>query len=354
VKIRLLILVILLSTRCFSQLGGSGVYSFLDLPIPARTAALGGNTIHIKDEDVSLLFQNPALLNKGMSNSVSFNYIRHFAGINHMYAAYARTFEKAGNFAVGIQNLSYGKFSERDEYGIEQGTFKANDYSFNISYSKQKDSLFSYGITLKTIYSNYYHYTSIGSAIDAGVTYHKARKQFTASVVVSNFGKQWKSYSGNAKEKIIPNFQIGISKKVLKAPFRVMLAYEYLNIWNLTIPDIDGQATTDLFSKETVKKSPAKIWADKFFRHITVATEIIITKNFNLRLGFDYRKRKEMALPDKQGISGFSFGFGFKISKFHLSYAYTHYHVAGRSNNISITTNLSSFVKQTEVVKPAE
>jgi hypothetical protein len=42
---------------------------------------------------------------------------------------------------------------------------------------------------------------------------------------------------------------------------------------------------------------------------------------------------------------GFSYGFGIKISKFHLSYGRATYHLAGASNHFSISTNFSSFYK---------
>ena len=40
---------------------------------------------------------------------------------------------------------------------------------------------------------------------------------------------------------------------------------------------------------------------------------------------------------------GFSWGFGIRISKFHLNYGRASYHLAGASNHFSITTDLSSF-----------
>lgn len=337
---------ILLSLATVAQIGGRAIYSFLELPVPARTAALGGNLIGVKDDDINLSFQNPALLNPSMNNQLSFSYINYIADVNYSYVAYARSFEKIGHFSAGLQNVGYGKFQEADEYGQITGTFKASDMCLNLSYARDIDSLWTYGATLKTIYSNYYKYTSVGNAIDAGLTYFNKRRQFTFSAVLKNFGYQWKTYTGNAREKLPFDFQAGISKKVAKAPFRILMAYENLNKWDLTYSDPNNpEQTEDPFTHETIKKSKFRTGGDKLLRHIVVGTEIIITKNFNLRVGYNYKRQKEMSLPDKKGLAGFSFGLGMKVSKFQISYGFAKYHVAGNSSHITITTNLSSFVK---------
>jgi hypothetical protein len=331
----------------FAQIGGRAIYSFLELPIPARTAALGGNLIGVKDDDINLSFQNPALLNSGMNNQLSLNYINYIADVNYSYVAYARTFNKIGHFAVGMQNVGYGKFQETDEYGVITGTFKASDMCLNLSYAHDLDSSLTYGVALKTIYSNYYKYTSVGSAVDAGLTYHNKKKLFTFSVVLKDFGYQWKTYTGGARERLPFDFQAGISKKVPKAPFRILMAYENINKWDLTYSDPNNPAETeDPFTHEKIKKSKFRTGGDKLLRHIVIGTEVILTKNFNLRIGYNYQRQKEMALPDRKGFAGISFGFGFKVSKFQLSYGFAKYHVAGNSSHITITTNLSSFVRK--------
>lgn len=331
----------------FAQIGGKYVYSFLDLPIPARTAALGGNTIAIKDDDISTTFQNPALLSERTSNSIAFSFVKYLGDVKYGYFAYGRSFKNIGHFAAGIQKVGYGTFSERDEYGRDLGFFHCNDYNFNLSYAYDKDSLFTYGVTLKTIYSQYAQYTSLGNAIDLGATYHKPSKQITVSAVLKNMGYQWKTYTGNNKEKLPFNAQIGASFKVPKAPFRLMAVYDHLNIWDLTYTDPNNPPlTVDPFTKEPIKQHPWKKRMDKVGRHFIFANEIIITKNFNIRVGFNYKRRKELILSDKQGIAGFSFGLGFKISKFHFSYAYSQYHPSFGAHNFSITTNLSSFTRK--------
>ncbi len=353
VKKQVLLLFILVGFNGLAQIGGRYIYSFLDLPIPARTAALGGNTIAIKDDDISTTFQNPALLSERTSNSVAFSFIKYLGDIKYGYVSYGKSIKNIGHFSAGMQQVGYGTFSERDEYGVELGTFKANDYCFNLAYAYDKDTNITYGVALKTIYSKYQQYTSVGNAIDLGFTYHKTKNQFTVSGVLKNLGYQWKTYTGT-KEKMPFNAQIGASFKVPKAPFRLMAVYDHLNVWDLTYSDpANPPLTEDPFTHEPIKEHPWKKRMDKLGRHFIFSNEIIITKNFNLRVGFNYKRRKELILPDKQGVAGFSFGLGFKISKFHFSYAYSQYSPVFASNHFSITTNLSSFMRANKTVAEA-
>jgi hypothetical protein len=186
----------------------------------------------------------------------------------------------------------------------------------------------------------------VGSAVDLGATYHQSKNQTTLSVVVRNIGTQWKTYTGDKREKLPFNAQIGGSFKVPKAPFRLIAVYDHLNMWDLTYTDPNNPpATEDPFTHEPIKQHPFKNYMDRLGRHFIIANEIIITKNLNLRVGFNYKRRKELILPDKQGIAGFSFGLGFRVSKFHFSYAYSQYSPAFGAHNFSITTNLSSFTR---------
>ncbi|MBS1635273.1 MAG: type IX secretion system protein PorQ [Bacteroidetes bacterium] len=335
-----------------AQIGGTKTFRFLDLPIPARANALGGNgTMAIWDDDINLSYSNPALLNHNCNNQFAFNYVNYVADLNYGNFAYAHHFKKVGTFAAGIQYFNYGKFDGRDEYDEQTGKFNAADYSLNLSLSRpiSKDSCFSVGITAKTIYSHYDQYYSFGSAFDFGITYHN-KHQLTASIVAKNYGKQWRPYSGKdgVKESLPADLQIGISKKIPKAPFRLIAVYDQLMKWDLTyVSPLDEANQIDPFTNEPAKKrTKSQIWGDKFIRHITIASEIIVTKNFNLRVGYNFMRGKEMKLPDKKGVNGLSLGLGFKIYKFQFSYAFSKYNIVGNSHTFSIATSLANFTKK--------
>lgn len=345
-----------ISTVSLAQIGGSKIFRFLDLAIPARSAALGGATIAIWDDDVNLMYANPALLNPNASKQLALNYVNYVADMNFGNVAYAQQIKKHGTLGVGLQFFSYGKFDGRDEYDLETSTYKAADYSFNVSFARpiNKDSTLSIGVGLKTIYSHYESYTSLANAVDLGLTYHD-KKNFTVSLLAKNYGRQWKSFSENGPKETLPfDMQLGISKKVPKAPFRLLLQYDQLLKWDLTYVDpLAEENQIDPFTNEPIVKTKKQLrnekikkGLDKFGRHITLGTEVILTKNFNIRVAYNFRTGKEMSLPDKKVANGLSLGVGLKIYKFHLNYAFSKYALTGNTHTIGITTNFRYFAKK--------
>ena len=347
---------VLCSTLSFAQIGGTKTFSFLDLPIPARSNALGGATIAIWDKDVNLGYSNPALLNPSCSKQLGFNYTNFVADLNYGNFMYAHQLKKYGTFAAGLQYFNYGKFDGRSEYDIELGNFNAADYSLNLSFAKtvNKDSTLSIGVALKTLYSHYDIYSSYGSAVDVGLTYHD-KKNLVISLLAKNYGKQWKTFSKNGQPEALPqNVVIGISKKVAKAPFRIILQYDQLLKWDLTYvnpqtatSDIDPFTNKPIVkTKKQIRNDKVKTGLDKFGRHLILGTEVLIGKNIIIRVAYNFRRGKEMALPDVKKVNGLSLGFGFKVYKFHLDYAYSKYALTGNAHTIGITTNFGDFNKK--------
>jgi hypothetical protein len=327
-----------------SQVGGNNTYEFLNLPISARVSALGGNLLTARDNDLNVALVNPSLLTDSMDNNVALSYINYFADVNYGYAAYAKKIKKIGVLSAGIQYLDYGKFTRADEIGNTDGTFFANEMSLNISYARNiLDSNFYVGVTLKTIYSHLESYTSLGSAIDLGAIYSKPKQGFAVAAVIKNIGRQWTTYTGH-REKLPFEVQLGISVKPKHVPFRLSLEYENLEKWDLTYIDPSNPPLTeDPLTGEPIKQKKYKVTGDKFMRHLVIGGEFIITKNFFLRGGYNYQHRTELMIPEKRGLSGFSVGFGLRIYKFHFSYARAAYHLAGASNNFSISFDINSF-----------
>lgn len=324
-----------------AQIGGNNTYEFLNLALPARVIALGGTLISVKDNDINLSFQNPSLLDSAMHNSISLSYVDYFADIKYGYVGYAHRVRNIGNFSAGLQFFDGGVFTEADVTGTITGQFTASEYSFNLGYSRPVDTIFAVGATIKTIYSKLGEYTSHGNALDVGAVYNNRRKLYSMGLVIKNIGRQWKNYHiGN--EPMPFEIQLGYSKKIEHAPFRINFTLTHLEKWDLTYTDPSIPAT-DPITGAPVKKSKFSRFSDKLARHFVFGGEIIISKNFHLRTGYNYKLRKEMKLENQPGIAGFSFGFGLKISKFHLSYGYARYHAAGGPNHFTISTKLSDF-----------
>ncbi len=336
------VLLLLIGQAGMAQKGGESTYSFLGLTNAARIAALGGEVVSLMDDDINLVFHNPALLTPGMHNNLSLNYVNYFAGVNFGYASYAYSADEIGNFAAGMHYVNYGTFDRTDELGESQGTFRASEYALNLFYSRSfLDSALTAGVNLKPIYSSLEQYSSFGLALDLGVTYHLSKSLTTFGLVFKNMGAQITSYTTN-RERLPFEIQAGVTQGLAHAPFRFTLTLQHLERWDLSYTLQDDDVS---FSGSDDDKSGFDEFADKLMRHVVLSTEFLLGKNFHIDLGYNYKRRKEMMVSSRPGMVGFSAGFGFRVSKFHFSFGRASYHLAGGTSHFSLTTNLSEFYR---------
>lgn len=337
------LLAICLALFCFNtqgQTGGNSTYAFLNLNSAARVAALGGNQIAVKDHDLNLGFYNPSLLDSSVSGQFALSYINYFTDINYGFASYAKHYEGVGTFAATLNYLDYGDFQLADETGEVLGTFSAGDYALTMGYGCKMDSMFSVGANLKFIYSALEQYNSFGMAADISGTYYNKQRKLVLAGVMKNMGAQLKTYAG-VRESLPFEIQLGLTKQLKHAPLRIGLIAENLQKWDLTGPETEVEEQIDPLTGLPVENKEW-VFGDRLMRHIVVNAEILLTENFHVRLGYNYRRRQELKLNDKPGTVGISWGFGMRISKFHLSYGRAAYHQAGASNHFSVTTRLPS------------
>lgn len=327
----------------FSQ-AGSSVYQFLDLPVSSRLAALGGTNISLRDNDINFAFQNPSLLTSETHNTLSLNMANYLSDISFGSVAYGRTFGKDNYMAVGIQYVDYGKFGEYTELNDSVGTFTAKDYALSIMYARPLTTNISVGATLKPIYSVFEHYTSFGVAMDAGINYTSNDKLFGAGLVLRNIGTQLKGYysdyNGQHFEPLPFDIQLGLTKKLLHAPLRFSLTLNKLNQWDLSYQSTNQQTTSISGVIEPQKRIS---FVDMAFRHTIFAAEFVPSKNFYLTVGYNHRRHQEMKMDGFKTMSGFSFGGGLKLYKFHVGFGMTQFQKGNYSYQFSISTALNEF-----------
>ncbi|MCK4639193.1 MAG: hypothetical protein KAT33_07210, partial [Bacteroidales bacterium] len=141
--------------------------------------------------------------------------------------------------------------------------------------------------------------------------------------------------------------QLGLSKRLKHLPFRYSILITHLEKWDLTYEDPNNPSEgTDPITGEPNKKNGFEEFGDKLMRHIVIGGEFLITKNFSVRLGYNYQRRQELKVDSKLSTVGFSWGLGLRISKFHFSYSRSAYHLVGSPNYITITSCLSDFVSK--------
>jgi len=342
-KTLVIIFLIAFAINSYSQIGGTATYKFLDLPTSARVSALGGNNISIADDDLNLVYNNPALLDSSMANTLTMSYVNYFTDINWGYASYAFKTKKLGTIAVGMHYVDYGKFTRADEFGNKNGNFYASEYALNIFWAYQIDSFWTAGVNFKPILSVLESYNSFGLAFDFGINYNRPKKGFSSAFVIKNLGSQIKPYYGTNYEPLPFDLQLGMTKKLAHAPFRFSILAQHLQKPNLnyTVPENENIVHFD--NQTDTKENITLKYSDMAMRHLIIGLEFIPAKAFTVNLGYNHQRRQELKLTNKAGFSGFSYGFGINLKKFYIGYGRANYHLAGASNNFSIRINFNEF-----------
>lgn len=340
------ILPLVFCTIGYAQLGGKHAYEFLNLTSSPRVAALGGKFLTSYDDDLSLVYHNPSLLNSAMNEHLSFNYVGYFAGVKYGNVTYARKFREKNTIAIGVQYINYGEFTAAEPNGVITGSFTAAEYAFNLVYAHPIDSFFSIGADLRPILSIYEKYQSFGVSTDWGITYHHPHKLYTIALVMRNLGTQIKPYYDYTYERLPFEIQVGFTQQLKYAPFRFSITAQHLETPDMSIPDFGAkESSSNALSQAKEKRKIEKI-ADITMRHLIFGVEFVPFKNFYLRAGYNYQRRQELKIATRVSGVGFSWGFGISISRFKISYGRATYHLAGASNHFSVATDLSSFYRK--------
>ena len=342
----LVFLIIFQATRLFAQVHSQSSFRFVNLVTSPRAAGFGGNMINVKDNDLSLAYANPALLNPAMDNQVSFSYLNYIAGINYGMFSYAKDVKDVGTFAVNMQFVGYGTFDETDNTGAVIGSFSANQTGINLAGSRQINERFSAGAQLKFLFSNFERYSAFGMGIDIAGTYHIEEEFLTTSLVFKNIGYQLSAYyDGGDKEPLPFEIQLGVSKKMKHAPFRLSLVLENLQQWDLSYIDPNLIGKTDPLTGEQIEIKEAS-FGKKLMLHTVFGLELVFSKNIMVQLGYNYRRREELKTDQKPGLSGFSFGVGAKFGAFKISYALSSFNQAGAANHFGLALFFNEMKKE--------
>lgn len=331
-----------------AQIGGENVYTFTTLPHTARVAALGGNLITVKDDDVALAYHNPAVLNPSMHHNLTFNHAFYLADINHGYFGYGNHIDKINTtFHGSVQYAAYGDFNLTDPTGTVNGTFSANEYAVTIGAGRQYNERLSFGANLKFLNSQFEAYQSVGIAGDAAVFYSDTAKRFTATLLFKNMGSQITTFQPDNFESLPFDMQIGISKRLKHLPLRFSVIVHNLHRWNIRYNDPNIDEPVFIFGEDPEEEEPKEesYFVDNLARHFIFNGEFLLgaKQNFRMRIGYNHLRRGELTVPNTVSLAGFNFGVGLKINRFRIDYGRSVYHLAGGANQLTISTNLNEF-----------
>lgn len=290
------------------------VYSFLRLPVSAHVAALGGDNITIDDDDPTLIFHNPALINQVSDKSLNLNFMTYMEGAKTASASFIKAYKERATWGVAAQYMDYGSIKETTVDNVETGSFSARDIALAGTFAYMLNNSFSGGITARFVSSHIASYSSLAVAVDLGLNYMDEERGWSLSAVAKNLGGQIKAYDDDF-ERIPLDLQLGVSKRFVGSPLRVSATLSRLNKWD-----------------------------QGFIKHLSVGADLLLGESVFVAAGYNFRRNSEMKVSDSDGESshgsGFSVGAGLQLERFKLQAAYAKYHVSAASFLVNVSYSL--------------
>ncbi len=329
---RNIILVLFFCSFLQTAVGQSGeeVFTFLRYPSSARANALGGHSVSLVERDPSLIFHNPALLGAEMDGMVNLNYMNYIADINVGSALFTKAFKEKGAWGVGAVFFSNGKIKGMTPEQVSIGDISAKDIQMSGFFSYDLSTKWRGGASLKFLYSNMDIYSSVGLAVDAGLSYYDSEKEFSFGFAFKNIGAQLTAYE-DERQKMPWDIQMGITKRMAHAPIRLSLTAMYLNRWKFNyIDDTDKEYDGDSFFQA-------------FIKHFVIGIDFVPSENFWVGVGYNPKTSLDMKLQGGNALSGFSGGAGVKIKMFDVGVSVAKYHPSALSFMMSVSTTIGDF-----------
>jgi hypothetical protein len=289
----------------WAEASGTSGFSFLNIPLGARAAAMGQAFTSVPN-DIQALSYNPASLPTLAATQASFEHLSYVEDVT----ADGIAFGKAGR----DESLSWGLLANylrvggidrtvADLSGAGDGYTSAGDFSTydmllgaSVAGPLWLDG-FSIGTTLKFLRESLGDASSNGAAFDAGLLYQgNVERSWNVGVAVQNLGVA--SKFADAAVKLPATLRIGASGQ----PFAQ---------W--------------LFSTDFVKRNDTE-------GEIDVGAEVTPKRFFSMRVGYRYAFNS----PDLGGLSNFTAGFGLRFNKMSLDYAFVPLGDLGLTHRVSL------------------
>lgn len=298
-----------------------GGYGFLELPVSAHAAALGGTSVSVVEPEAALADQNPSLLCPEMQRQLSMSYMNYVADINLGYASYTGEFREQGAWQMGVRFVNYGDFDGYDEEGFSTGTFGAKDIAIQAGLGYPINDRWRIGATTRAIYSKYESESAFALGVDVGLNYYNEVAGRSFSMVLSNLGGQLKSME-NRRNHLPTQLSIGVTREVEHLPFCFSLTGIHLLDWDQNYRTSNGEEHE--YSN-----------GEQILNHLLWGVEWIAADNFYLAAAYNFRRQREFS-SDGGFLRGLSFGAGLNYKQFSCQASYASYNAVDGSLMIGL------------------
>ena len=291
-------------------------FEFLNINENAKIKALGGTNVSLHTNQ-NYFIANPSLLFFSKNKSILINHMKYILDTNSSSILYTDSISQIGKFGLGIKYFSHGKFNGYDVFGNSTGLFNPKEFSINFT-KAIKFSNFIFGTTIKYVNSKIFDITNDAILIDLGEIYFpNKKKNITIGINISNFG-------------------FLLSKENINLPLYIQLGTTFK-------PKYMPVRFSFTLNKSSIKSSINDIYSNsftQFLSHMNVGLEILISKNLNLQLGYNYKIDQEFSLTNNRNNGGLSYGIEILLRRFNLNYGRVITNTLNTSNIISLNFNL--------------
>jgi hypothetical protein len=325
---KLLIIIILMNVFDSVHISGQNqttAFAFLELPVSAHAASIGGNGVSIPDAEPALLASNPALLSNVNRKYIGLDYMSWLSSTKIAGALYLHPIDEYSSYAVTARYFDYGTMKETTSDNTETGTFSAKDIVIGGTYSYRLSEFWKGGVTGNFIYSHYSFLSSVAIGIDMGLNYYNPETNFSLGIAATNLGGQIKAFE-NTFEHLPFDLSVGVSWKLTHAPLRITAAMNRLNHWD-----------SEYFS--TAEDADLN-FGTIFARHISFGTDILLSDQLYISVGCNLNNRAMFSDKGNKGLEGLSIGTGLQLKKVIFGLSYGKYQVSTSSILFNFAYNI--------------
>lgn len=300
---------------------------------------MGGVNNSLRDDDVQLVFGNPAVVNGKMAKTLGMTVNPSFAGILQYNTAYADSLKSLGNVFTTVQYLDYGKLRQTDETSYYLGDFNASQYAIGFGTSQRKGN-FHLGAYLRWAGFQIQSNQSFALLADLGVHYQHPVRLFSFGMAVKNIGRVLKRFDNDQAMPVPLNIQASISYKLQHMPLRFSVTGFYLQKPDIQYVDPNAPGVVNI---NGIEEKEQKKLSEQIARHLVFGGEFLLHRSFHLRVGYNHLRRKELRPETGAGLTGFSLGAGIQTKPVTIAYTYGAWQSAGGQHFISLNCRFSEF-----------
>jgi hypothetical protein len=311
-----------------SQAADNTVYRFLNWPVSARMAAMGGfHTAPLETTGLDVI-GNPALAGLQQKKAASVSRLALFDELALSTATYSFAYRDMPLVAT-IRWFSYGSLQRMNEQGEVTGDLAAYEGAFSLAGAKQIAPRWYAGADAGLITARYGDLSSKAAVFSGGFYWRDSTKRSAGGFSMHHAGRALRGFYGERfylygrpGDQALPfDVRAGFSHQPEHLPAVLHFTMHSLHRYKLPLP---GRANDN-----------ASV-ASHLSRHLTVGIELLLSEQFVVRAGFD-KYRNDLHRSDAQfEMAGLSFGFGIKTSRFMLDIARSRFSDAGNTTQLAL------------------